>query len=81
MEKVLRKVKCGERLPEIYGYYYTSIGEMFYRNEEFRYNDHTPENQPEYWYEEVSLEELITGGQCSLKEIFSNILFRCNKST
>lgn len=62
MEKISRKVKCSDQLPKIHGWYYIDVRPFkAYFNVEK--NEWQTENEfvhyiPEYWYEEVDLEEL-----------------------
>jgi len=62
METVLRKVSVKDRLPKITGWYITDIDKIFYTtefNNFFRNSLNLNILNPEYWYEEVSLLELL----------------------
>jgi hypothetical protein len=65
MEKVLRKVKCSDRLPNFQDLYFvklfngeksTSVLYPHMDKEDLSYLDRS---NPEFWYEEVSLDELL----------------------
>jgi len=61
MEKILRKVSVSERLPNRLGYYPTNSGLfIFYPNEKNFFHDieNIPVASVEYWYEEISVDEL-----------------------
>jgi hypothetical protein len=58
MEKILRKVSVKDRLPERTKVY-TNLGERMYEKGIFYELDAwTARIQPEYWYEEISLNKL-----------------------
>ena len=61
MEKILRKVKCEDRLPDGLGYYHTNNGMLlFYPNEKrfFIHTENLPVANVGYWYEEAEVSEL-----------------------
>jgi len=59
-EKVLRKVSVKDRLPKIDGDYDTDVGTLCFVKDRFYNNLDGQREYPEYWYEEVSVEELIS---------------------
>jgi len=60
MEKILRKVSTKDRNPEDYKYYYSELGEILFDSTK-RWLDRSGKIvYPEYWYEEVSVEELVS---------------------
>lgn len=53
-----RKIMCSEKFPEKSGNYDTDKGTLFYH--EGRFEDFKNEREfPEYWYEEIFVEEKI----------------------
>jgi hypothetical protein len=75
MEKILRKVKCSERLPTEEGYRFVLMPTsekrklMFIKLDNTWYSDANEIKNPEYWYEEVEL-DLIAIERLGLKDKF-----------
>ena len=65
MEKVLRKIKCSDRLPKVNKFVNTDLGLLILRNlGQGRFGFDISglsevHRQPEYWYEEVELDSLF----------------------
>jgi len=60
MEKVLRKISVKDRLPSEFRYYYTDFDEILFDSTK-RWLDRAGRIiYPEYWYEEVSVDELVS---------------------
>jgi hypothetical protein len=74
MEKILRKVKCEDRLPEKDGSFDTNIGTLTYFEESFYNNLNNEKEYPEYWYEEVEKvyrDPLMFGEEGSIQRVYT----------
>lgn len=64
METILRKIKCSERLPVETGTYFVLMNEEYKRRLYFMvqgpawYTDAHETKHPEYWFEEIKIEQI-----------------------
>jgi hypothetical protein len=75
MEKVLRKVSVKDRLPEHGSYKYTELGELFLNSKNIWSDVGTSRVYcPEYWYEEVSLIDMLNIYPNVFKQLYEELV-------